>query len=190
MLEKGGLPMGPCFLRLPNPTTRAFDAVTSLTSSPASPLKGRLRVPGDKSLSHRALLISAMAAGRSTIAGLLEGEDVLHTANALRALGVPVARREEKEGIVWQVDGVGSGGLDEPAGVLDMGNSGTGARLLMGLLATHPLRAILSGDASLSRRPIHSRRVWYSTSSPTRVTTASSPRSPKRRLAQSGGSAA
>jgi len=114
-------------------------------------LTGAADVPGDKSISHRALMLGGVAVGRTRITGLLEGEDVHATAAALRALGVTVTR--EGPGI-WTVDGVGLGGLAEPAQVLDMGNSGTAARLLLGLLATHDLIAFMSGDASLNRRPM------------------------------------
>ena len=122
-----------------------------LESRPAKPLSGTIRVPGDKSISHRALLIGALAAGETVIEGLLEGEDVLCTAAAMRALGATVARDDAG---VWRVRGRGLGGLCEPAEILDMGNSGTAARLLMGILASHPLTAFLTGDASLCRRPM------------------------------------
>ncbi len=125
---------------------------TPLTAArPAMPLAGRLRVPGDKSISHRALMLAALAVGRTEITGLLEGEDVLATARALVALGAAVTRLGAGR---WNVDGVGIGGLAEPEQVLDLGNSGTSARLLLGILATHPLLAFLSGDASLRRRPM------------------------------------
>jgi len=114
------------------------------------PLSGRVRVPGDKSISHRALMLSALAVGTSRIDGLLEGEDVLATAAALRAMGAQI----EKQGDRWLVDGVGVGGLLQPQTALDMGNSGTSTRLLIGLLATHPITACLIGDASLSKRPM------------------------------------
>ena len=117
---------------------------------PTGPLTGRIRVPGDKSISHRALMFAALAVGRSRIEGLLEGEDVLATAAALRMMGATIAQ----EGGVWIVDGVGIGGLLEPDGPLDMGNSGTSARLLMGLLASHGFTASMVGDASLSKRPM------------------------------------
>lgn len=120
----------------------------SSTKSPA--LQGSLTVPGDKSISHRALIISSMAYGVSKISGLLEGEDVICTANALRQMGVPI----EKHGDVWHVNGVGFGGLKEPDNVIDMGNTGTGCRLLMGLVATHPFNAFFTGDASLRGRPM------------------------------------
>jgi 3-phosphoshikimate 1-carboxyvinyltransferase len=97
------------------------------------------------------LILAGVAAGRSHIRGLLEGEDVLRTAAAMRAMGVALDRGADG---VWRVDGVGIGGLAEPEDVLDFGNSGTGARLLMGLLAAHPITAFLTGDASLRRRPM------------------------------------
>jgi 3-phosphoshikimate 1-carboxyvinyltransferase len=118
---------------------------------PGAPLRGRARVPGDKSISHRALMLSALAVGRSRIEGLSGGEDVASTAAAMRAFGASVESRED--GLV-EVDGVGVGGLLQPAGALDMGNSGTSARLLMGLAATHAVTATFIGDASLSRRPM------------------------------------
>lgn len=117
---------------------------------PSGPLRGRIRVPGDKSISHRALMFSALAVGRSRISGLLEGEDVLATAAALRQMGV----RIEREGDDWIVDGVGVGGFLQPHGALDMGNSGTSTRLLMGLVASQAISATFTGDASLSRRPM------------------------------------
>ena len=119
--------------------------------APSAPLSGRLGVPGDKSISHRALMFGAVAVGTTTITGLLEGEDVLRTAAAMRALGAEV----EKTGPgAWRVSGRGVGGLVEPADVLDMGNSGTAARLLLGLISGHPIFAVMTGDASLRRRPM------------------------------------
>ncbi len=117
----------------------------------ATALSGKIRVPGDKSISHRALMLGALAVGRTAITGLLEGEDVLATAAALSALGAHVAPAGDGR---WIVDGVGIGGLDEPENLLDLGNSGTSARLLLGILATHPLTAFVTGDASLRRRPM------------------------------------
>ena len=125
-----------------------------LVSSRVAALSGSVRVPGDKSISHRALMFGALAVGESVIEGLLEGEDVLCTAAAMRALGAEVERREDG---TWRVRGRGVGGLAEPDGVLDMGNSGTGARLLAGLVATHPFTSFFTGDASLRSRPM--RRV-------------------------------
>jgi 3-phosphoshikimate 1-carboxyvinyltransferase len=122
-----------------------------LTARRAGPLAGTITVPGDKSISHRALMLSALAIGRTRITGLLEGEDVLRTEAAMRQLGAQIVR--EADG-AWVVSGVGIGGLVEPGDVLDMGNSGTAARLLTGILATHPLFSVVTGDASLRRRPM------------------------------------
>ena len=124
--------------------------MTSFRFTPSGPLTGRIRVPGDKSISHRALMFGALAVGRSRISGLLEGEDVLATAAALRAMGATI----ERDGDDWIVDGVGVGTLLQPEQALDMGNSGTSTRLLMGLLASHGITATFTGDASLSRRPM------------------------------------
>ena len=121
---------------------------------PAAPLLGAIRVPGDKSISHRALMFAALAVGETRIEGLLEGEDVLRTAAAMRALGAEVVQDAPGR---WRVAGRGIGGLVEPVDVLDMGNSGTAARLLCGVLASHDLFAVMTGDASLRRRPM--RRV-------------------------------
>ena len=121
------------------------------TIAPARRLSGRLRVPGDKSISHRALMLSALAVGESRVEGLLEGEDVLATAAAMRAMGAEIERSADG---VWRIHGVGVGGLLQPAGALDMGNSGTSTRLLMGLVASHPITAAFTGDASLSGRPM------------------------------------
>jgi len=122
-----------------------------LLARPHGPLRGEIRVPGDKSISHRALLFSALAVGRSDIEGLLEAEDVLATARAVAALGAGVVREGPGR---WHVDGCGVGGLAEPAEVIDCGNAGTLARLLLGVLAGHPHFAVLTGDASLRRRPM------------------------------------
>ena len=117
---------------------------------PARPLTGRIRVPGDKSISHRSIMLGALAVGETRITGLLEGEDVMATAAAMRQLGAEV----EKVGAEWRVHGAGVGSLLQPIGALDMGNSGTSTRLLMGLLASHPITATFTGDASLSKRPM------------------------------------
>ncbi len=122
-----------------------------VTAHAAGPLRGRAPIPGDKSLSHRALLFAAMAVGESRIRGLLEGDDVRATANALRALGVDLEREDSG---VWRVHGVGLGGLAEPDRPLDLGNAGTGARLLLGVLAGHPFTSFMTGDASLRGRPM------------------------------------
>jgi len=125
-----------------------------LTARHTGPLKGRVRVPGDKSISHRALILAALAVGETRIAGLLEGEDVLNTAKAVRALGA----RVERTGVgAWRLHGVGVAGFAEPAGPLDFGNSGTGCRLMLGAVAGCPIAATFDGDASLRKRPM--RRV-------------------------------
>jgi 3-phosphoshikimate 1-carboxyvinyltransferase len=129
-----------------NPAARPL-----LARRPPRPLSGTIRVPGDKSISHRALMLGSLAIGRTRVEGLLEGEDVLKTAAALSLLGAAIARGEEG---AWTIDGIGIAGLREPEDVLDLGNSGTGARLLLGILASHPLTAFLTGDASLRRRPM------------------------------------
>jgi 3-phosphoshikimate 1-carboxyvinyltransferase len=116
-----------------------------------APLRGTVSVPGDKSISHRALMFGALAVGETRIAGLLEGEDVLATAAALRAMGAAIERDGDGR---WRVAGVGVGGLLQPRQALDMGNSGTSTRLLMGLVASHPVTATFIGDASLSKRPM------------------------------------
>ncbi|GGN47341.1 3-phosphoshikimate 1-carboxyvinyltransferase [Novosphingobium indicum] len=118
---------------------------------PAGPLKGRIRVPGDKSISHRSIMLGALAVGETRVTGLLEGEDVLATAAAMRAMGATVERNGEG---AWSVHGVGVGALLQPQSPLDMGNSGTSTRLLMGLIASHPITAAFTGDASLSKRPM------------------------------------
>jgi len=118
---------------------------------PAGPLKGTIRVPGDKSISHRSIMLGALAVGETRVTGLLEGEDVLSTAAAMRAMGASVQRIGDGE---WSVHGVGVGALLQPEAPLDMGNSGTSTRLLMGLVASHPIAATFIGDASLSKRPM------------------------------------
>jgi 3-phosphoshikimate 1-carboxyvinyltransferase len=125
-----------------------------MTARRGQPLAGRVRVPGDKSISHRALILGALAVGRTRISGLLEGEDVLNTAKAMQALGARVERTGEG---AWQVDGVGVAGFAAPASPLDFGNSGTGCRLAMGAVAGCPIAATFDGDASLRKRPM--RRV-------------------------------
>jgi 3-phosphoshikimate 1-carboxyvinyltransferase len=125
-----------------------------LTARRNGPLAGRVRVPGDKSISIRALILGALAVGETRISGLLEGEDVLNTAKALQALGARIERTGERK---WRINGVGVGGFAEPAGVLDFGNSGTGCRLALGAVAGCPITATFDGDASLRSRPM--RRV-------------------------------
>src|SRR5437762_3646693 len=123
-------------------------------SQPRGPLAGRIRVPGDKSMSHRALILGALAVGRTEISGLLEGEDVLNTAKSMRSLGAKVERTGD---FAWAVKGVGVAGFAQPLGPLDFGNSGTGCRLVMGAVAGCPISAVFDGDASLRSRPM--RRV-------------------------------
>jgi len=125
-----------------------------LTARRGGPLKGRVRAPGDKSISHRALILAALTVGETRISGLLEGEDVLNTGKAAAALGALVERRQAGE---WRVRGVGIGGFAVPKGPLDFGNSGTGCRLMLGAVAGCPIVATFDGDESLRRRPM--RRV-------------------------------
>src|ERR1700687_5639657 len=119
--------------------------MTPLSARRGGPLQGRTRVPGDKSISHRALILGAMTVGESTVAGLLEGEDVLHTAAAMRALGARLERTGEG---AWRIHGVGVGGFAQPAGPLDFGNSGTGCRLAIGAVAGAPVAPPFTCDAS------------------------------------------
>ncbi len=125
-----------------------------MQSARSGPVSGKVSVPGDKSISHRALILAASALGISRIEGLLESEDVLATMAAVRALGADVKCRDDETGRVWLVHGRGVGGMAEPVGVLDMGNSGTAARLLMGLVAGCDITCTFAGDASLSARPM------------------------------------
>ena len=127
------------------------DHPTPLESRSSGPLSGHVRVPGDKSISHRALILGALSVGESKISGLLEGEDVLNTAKSMRALG---ARVERIGDFAWKVDGVGVGGFAKPEKPLDFGNSGTGCRLVMGAVAGCPISAVFDGDASLRSRPM------------------------------------
>ncbi len=123
---------------------------------PSGPLKGTIRVPGDKSISHRSIMLGALAVGETRVTGLLEGEDVLSTAAAMRAMGASVFRQaqDDRGAAEWIIHGVGVGALLQPESPLDMGNSGTSTRLLMGLVASHPIEATFVGDASLSKRPM------------------------------------
>ncbi|MDC0659564.1 3-phosphoshikimate 1-carboxyvinyltransferase [Leisingera sp. SS27] len=122
-----------------------------MTSHRADPLKGMAEVPGDKSISHRSLILGALSVGETKISGLLEGEDVLDTAKAMQAFGAEVVNHG---GGNWSVFGVGVGGFAEPDNVIDCGNSGTGVRLIMGVMATSPITATFTGDASLNKRPM------------------------------------
>jgi 3-phosphoshikimate 1-carboxyvinyltransferase len=122
-----------------------------MTARAGGPLRGVAEVPGDKSISHRSLILGAMAVGETRVTGLLEGQDVLDTAAAMRAFGAEVVRHGEGS---WSVHGVGVGGFREPDSVIDCGNSGTGVRLVMGAMATTPISATFTGDASLRKRPM------------------------------------
>ncbi len=126
-------------------------APVPLTSAAGSPLKGAIRVPGDKSISHRSLMFGALAVGRTTVQGLLESEDVLATADAMRAVGAKIEKQDDGS---YTVDGIGLGSLLEPEGVIDFGNAGTGVRLTMGIFGSHNIAATFVGDASLSKRPM------------------------------------
>jgi 3-phosphoshikimate 1-carboxyvinyltransferase len=127
------------------------DRPTPLQARASGPLTGKVRVPGDKSISHRALILGALAVGETKVSGLLEGEDVLNTAKSMQALG---ARVERTGAFAWTVNGVGVAGFAEPKAPLDFGNSGTGCRLVMGAVAGCPVSAVFDGDASLRSRPM------------------------------------
>jgi 3-phosphoshikimate 1-carboxyvinyltransferase len=133
---------------------RLADHPTPLEARLSGPLTGKARVPGDKSISHRALILGALAVGQTRVSGLLEGEDVLNTARAMRVLGAQVERTGD---FAWAVRGVGVAGFAQPQVPLDFGNSGTGCRLVMGAVAGCPITAVFDGDASLRGRPM--RRV-------------------------------
>jgi 3-phosphoshikimate 1-carboxyvinyltransferase len=137
-----------------DPADDPADQPTPLEARSSGPLTGKVRVPGDKSISHRALILGALAVGETRISGLLEGEDVLNTAKAMRALGAQVERTGD---FAWSVRGVGVAGFAPPEAPLDFGNSGTGCRLVMGAVAGCPITAVFDGDASLRSRPM--RRV-------------------------------
>ena len=137
------------------PVSSSFHLASPLAAGPSGgPLRGRVRVPGDKSISHRALLIGCLSIGETRVENLLEGEDVIRTAAAVRALGCAVHRDGDGR---WRVVGAGIGGLRQPDGTLDFGNAGTGSRLMMGVVGSHPITATFDGDASLRKRPM--RRV-------------------------------
>ena len=123
-----------------------------MTARRGGPCKGRVRVPGDKSISHRALILGALTVGKTQISGLLEGEDVINTAKVMRALGARVERMGEGR---WDIQGVGVGGFAQPSQTLDFGNSGTGCRLVIGAVAGCPITATFDGDASLRTRPMN-----------------------------------
>ena len=135
--------------KIPAIMTASPSAAIPMLSKPCKALVGSVHVPGDKSISHRALMLASQALGTTEIHGLLEGEDVLGTAKALRLMGVTISRNQH-----WQVQGVGAQGLHEAHDILDMGNSGTGARLMMGLVTPYPFVTFFTGDASLRKRPM------------------------------------
>ncbi len=127
------------------------DDATPLIARKSGPLKGTIRPPGDKSISHRSIMLGALAVGETAIEGLLEGEDVLATAAAMRAFGATVNRTGPG---AWRVSGLGVGGLLEPEGIIDYGNAGTGVRLAMGIAGSHSFASTFTGDGSLIRRPM------------------------------------
>src|ERR671916_2381383 len=131
--------------------SHAHGLPSPVSSRSGAALKGRIRVPGDKSISHRSMIFGLLAIGETRVEGLLEGDDVLRTAEACRALGAGVAREAPGS---WRVRGAGIGGLTQPAAVLDFGNAGTGSRLMMGVAGSHPITATFDGDASLRKRPM------------------------------------
>ncbi len=137
--------------QLPEPVMHDSSSPAPITSHASTALRGAISVPGDKSISHRSLMLGALAIGRTSVRGLLESEDVMHTAAAMRAVGANITRADDG---TWSVDGVGLGSLLEPEGVIDFGNAGTGVRLAMGIMGTHPITCTFVGDASLSRRPM------------------------------------
>ena len=126
-------------------------AALPMTSHKSGPLRGQADVPGDKSISHRSLILGALSLGETRIQGLLEGDDVLDTGKAMQAFGAEIINHG---GGSWSVHGVGVGGFAEPDHVIDCGNSGTGVRLIMGAMATSPIAATFTGDGSLNKRPM------------------------------------
>ena len=122
-----------------------------MSSKRVTNLRGHANVPGDKSISHRTLILGALSIGKTKIHGLLEGQDVIDTARAMRSFGALVEKHKSGE---WTVDGFGVGGFAEPKKVIDCGNSGTGVRLIMGALSTSDITATFTGDASLNKRPM------------------------------------
>lgn len=131
--------------------SHAHGIAAPVTSRSGTALKGRLRVPGDKSISHRSMIFGLLSIGETRVEGLLEGDDVLRTAEACKALGATITREAPGR---WRIQGVGIGGLVEPKDTLDFGNAGTGSRLMMGVAGSHPITATFDGDASLRKRPM------------------------------------
>ena len=122
-----------------------------LFSAQSSRLSGEAKIPGDKSISHRALMIGSLCIGETEIEGLLEANDVSSTANAMKALGVKISKKRRS---LWGIHGVGIGGFSEPPNIIDCGNSGTSVRLLMGAVSTNPIKVTFTGDSSLRSRPM------------------------------------
>ena len=125
--------------------------MTSITANLSTNLTGSIKIAGDKSISHRSIILGALSIGETTVDGLLESQDILATISAMQAFGAEIEKKADNK---WHIDGLGVGGLDEPEKVLDLGNSGTGVRLLLGVAAGNPITSFFSGDESLSRRPM------------------------------------
>jgi len=125
--------------------------VASITASLSTNLTGSIKIAGDKSISHRSIILGALSIGETTVDGLLESQDILATISAMQAFGVEIEKKADNK---WHINGLGVGGLDEPKKVLDLGNSGTGVRLLLGVAAGNPITSFFSGDESLSSRPM------------------------------------
>ena len=125
--------------------------MASITANLSTSLNGSIKIAGDKSISHRSIILGALSIGETTVEGLLESQDILATISAMQAFGAEIEKKADNK---WHINGLGVGGLDEPTKVLDLGNSGTGVRLLLGVAASNPVTSFFSGDKSLSRRPM------------------------------------
>ena len=125
--------------------------MTSIIANLSNNLTGSITIAGDKSISHRSIILGALSIGETTVDGLLESQDILATISAMQAFGAEIEKKADKK---WHINGLGVGGLDEPSKVLDLGNSGTGVRLILGVAAGNPITSFFSGDESLSRRPM------------------------------------
>ena len=125
--------------------------MTSIIANLSTNLTGSITIAGDKSISHRSIILGALSIGETTVEGLLESQDILATISAMQAFGAEIEKKADKK---WHINGLGVGGLDEPEKVLDLGNSGTGVRLILGVAAGNPITSFFSGDESLSRRPM------------------------------------